>query len=619
MTAASLLAGFLLPLLGLAATAWVLGRGATRVLGLAFSGRLEKGLISTVLGLALASYLLLLLGLAGRLQAVPVLLATALVHIFGVPVWRETWDDLRAGVPRPGWLAGLALAVVPFALPALYPPSAFDATLYHLPFARAFVATGGLPYLVDLRFPVFPQANEILFAAVMLFGRDVAAQGVQLLATLLTAALLALWARRSFPALRASGALAAAIFLGNPLVSYLAGTGYIEPGLTLFVTGGLFAADRWRETGERRWLVPAAALLATAADVKYLGLYFLGAAALLVALVGLKPRRLRERGLDVLLFGGVALLVLAPWYLRLYLLTGNPVFPYVPQVFGANPWQSLPDPNREGTLVQRLVRAVRIPWDVVFHRGSYGGLPPISPVYLAAIPVLVAGAIREARLRRWLAIWFPVVAAFALACSWLPRDSRYLVTVLPLLSLMVVGAISATVALAGRWRSSRLLAWALCLGCLAPGWLYGFSWMARNGPLPLTPARREAFLARKVPAYSAVSWLNHTRGRRYTVWALHAEQATYFADGRFLGDWTGLSSFGRVLEVSPNPEALHAELLRLGADHLLLSAVSTTSLPFPEDAAFLSWFEPVYQDDGARVYALKPAPTPAAGSPPSGP
>src|SRR6476659_2721929 len=133
MTAASLLAGFLLPLLGLAATAWVLGRGATRALGLAFSGRLEKGVVSMILGLALASYLLLLLGLAGRLQAVPVLLATALVHIFGVPVWRETWDDLRAGVPRPGWLAGRALAVVPFALPALYPPSAFDATLYHLP------------------------------------------------------------------------------------------------------------------------------------------------------------------------------------------------------------------------------------------------------------------------------------------------------------------------------------------------------------------------------------------------------------------------------------------------------------------------------------------------------
>jgi hypothetical protein len=612
--AAGLIAGFVLPLAGLAATAWVLGRGATRALGLGFSGRLEKGAVSTVLGLALTVYVLFLLGLAGRLQPVPVLLAAALVHVFGTPVWRETWDDLRAGVPRPGWGAGLALlalVVAPFALPALYPPSGFDATLYHLPFAKAFAETGGLPYLADRRFPVFPQANEILFAAVMLFGRDVAAQGVQLLATLLTALLLALWARRSFPDLRAAGALAAAIFLGNPLVSYLAGTGYIEPGLALFVTGGLMATDRWRETGDRRWLVVAAALAATAADVKYLGLYFLGAAALVVVIAGIagiagvagkRPRPVGERGLDVLLFGLVALVFLAPWYLRLVILTGSPVFPYLPQIFGASPWQSLPDPNRAGTLVHRLVRAVRLPWDLVFARAAYGRLPPASPVYLAAVPLLVAGAMRDARLRRWLAVWLPVLAAFALACSWLPKDSRYLVPVFPLAALAVVGAVAAC---AGRRRGSRLLAWVLCLGCLAPGWLYGLSWLARNGPLPSTPAGREAFLARKIPCYPAVAWLNRTRGRAYTVWAFRAEQATYFADGRFLGDWAGLASYGRVLAVSPNPQALHRELRRLGADHLLLPAAVEQNLPFPEDAGFQRWFEPVYQDAAARVYALR--------------
>ena len=616
MAAASLLAGFALPLLGLAATAWVLGRGATRALGLPWSGRLEKGVVSTVLGLALASCLLFLLGLAGRLQAVPVLLAAALVHLFGVPVWKETWEDLRAGGLRPLWALGLVVVVVPYALPALYPPSGFDATLYHLPFAKAFVETGRLPYLADRRFPVFPQANEILFAAVMLFGRDVAAQGVQLLATLLTAALAALWARASFPGFRASRALAAAVFLGNPLVSYLAGTAYIEPGLTLFVTGGLFAVDRWRETGDRRWLVPAAALAATAADVKYLGLYFLGVAALVVVLAAGRPRRVGERGLDVLLFGGVALVFLAPWYLRLVLLTGNPVFPYAPHIFGANPWQPLPDPNREGTLLQRLVRAVRIPWDVVFARARYGGLPPMSPIYLAAIPALAAGAWRDSRLRRWLAVWLPVAAVYALACSWLPRDSRYLVPILPLMSLAVAGTVAA---IAGPWRDSRVLVGVLCLGCLAPGWLYGFSWMARNRPVPLTPAQREAFLARKVPAYAAVSWLNHTRGRRYTVWAFQAEQATYFADGRFLGDWSGLASYGRVLAVSPTPEALHAELRRMGADHLLVPVAVGKTPPFSEDAAFLIWFLPVHRDAGAGVYALRPAPTRAAGPPPSGP
>src|SRR5918992_200077 len=64
--ATMLLAGFLLPLLGLAATAYLLGRLATR--RLVFAGRLERGAVSLTLGLAIASHLLLLLGFGGLLR-----------------------------------------------------------------------------------------------------------------------------------------------------------------------------------------------------------------------------------------------------------------------------------------------------------------------------------------------------------------------------------------------------------------------------------------------------------------------------------------------------------------------------------------------------------------------
>jgi hypothetical protein len=346
--------------------------------------------------------------------------------------------------------------------------------------------------------------------------------------------------------------------------------------------------------------VPAAVLAATAADVKYLGLYFLGVTGLIVLIVALAGRRVR----DILLFAAVALAVLAPWYLRIFLLTGNPVFPYVPQLFGANPWQSLPDPRREGPLVERLVRAARLPWDMVFAREAYGGLPPLSPVYLAALPLLAAGILRDRRVRLWLAI----TAVYALACTWLPRDSRYLVPALPLVSLAVAGSVVLCIDRLGRWHRSRALAWALCLGCLAPGWLYGLYRAQRNGPLPVTPAAREAYLARKVPAYAAVAWLNRTRGSAYTVWALNAESVTYFAAGRYLGDWTGLASFDRVLAAGRTPETLHRELRRLGADHLLVPKAAGKGLPFPEDATFQRWFKLVYEDAEARVYALRVRP-----------
>jgi 4-amino-4-deoxy-L-arabinose transferase-like glycosyltransferase len=531
-----------------------------------------------------------------------VLLLGVAVHAAGASAWRELWADLHGPRLLIGTLAAVGLA--PLAVLALYPPTGFDATMYHLPFARAFVESGGVPYLVDLRFPVFPQANEILYAAVLLFGRDVAAHAVQLFATLLTALLIAAWGRdwmgrRDRPA----GWLAAALFLGNPIVIYLATAGYIEAGLTLFVTASLHALDRWRSGGGRGWLALAAVLGATAADVKYLGLFFLGIAGLTALLGGPRPRPWPARLRDGLLFAGVAAAFLAPWYLRNYWHTGNPIFPYLPQVFGGSLWQSLPRPEIGEALPHRLARWARIPWDVVFERWRYGQMPPYSPVYLAALPLLAFGVARDARVRRPL--W--IAGLYAFVCTWLPSDSRYFVPALPLASLALAGSMASTVQ---RWPrlASRRLAGALCLGCLLLGWLYAGYRIARQGPLPVAPAAREAYLARALPLYPAISWLNRTRGSAYTVWALHAEHMAYFAEGRFRGDWVGQASFERVLGGLKGPADLHRRLRGLEVDYLLVNLLVSKgmgSLSFPEDGELRRWFEPVYEDGAARIYRLR--------------
>ncbi|MFL6234390.1 MAG: ArnT family glycosyltransferase [Thermoanaerobaculia bacterium] len=581
---------FLLPVLGLGLTAYVLGRTATRwsFLGIETAGRLERWAVSAALGLGLIAHLLLLLGLAHLLRPVPVLLLVAVIHAAGIPVWRELARDLR-----PGWRWGIALAaVLPLVLLALYPPTAFDATLYHLPFARAFVESGGVPYVLDRRVPVFPQVNEILFAAVMLFGPDVAAHGVQLLMTLLSAALAVEWGRRAFPERPWVGWLAAAVFLGNPIVVYLAGTGYIEAGLTLFVTAGLSSLDRWRSGGGRGWLILAAVLTATACDVKYLGLFFLGIAGIAVLLAG---RRVR----DALLFGAVCLAFLAPWYLRIYAFSGNPIFPYLPGIFGATAWNSADLPQAQQPHGEHLAHWLRLPWDLVFRRELYNQQPPFSPFYLAAIPLLLLGAVRD----RWVRGALAVAGLYALVFTFLPPDGRYLEPVLPLASL----AVAASLAIAFRGRIPRRAVAALCLLCFLPGWLYAGYRIRKQGPLPLTAAQRESYLARSLPFYPAVAWLNRTRGSAYTVWALHAESMAYLAGGRFLGDWFGPAGFERVLAGVGRPEDLHRKLRGLGAGYLLVTEKG--GLPFPEDDAFRRWFTPLYADPHARVYALAPLET----------
>jgi hypothetical protein len=604
-----MLAVSVLAVLVLAVTAFFLGRLLIGEL----DRPVERWAIPMACGLATLAHLGVLLGLAGLLRPAPVLVVLAIVHLAGFRLWRrplEVWRRLRWR-----WAALGAAALLPSALMALYPPTAFDATLYHLPFARGFVESGGVPFLADLRFPVFPQANEMLFALVMLFAPDIAAHGVQWLMMMLAAALVWAWGRDAFSG-AAAGWLAAAIFLGAPIVAHLASSGYIEAGLTLFATAALYAVRRWRRSGERRWLVLSALFAATAADVKYLGLFFLGIIGSTV-LLGRFPER-RARWAAPLLFGAVALAVLAPWYGRIYAWTGNPVFPFFPQIFGAGPWaparfQGLLTPPMDaatappvhlgGLLGQRLTGLVRLPWDVVFERSRYGGQPPHSPVYLAVLPLALLAAARDPRQRRLLAL----AAAYALACTALPADSRYLVPITPLLSLSAAGALLPWLGrLPDRVASRRrLLAAGLCAGCFLPGWLYAIYRLHRQGPLPLAPAAREAYLARQQPVYPAIAYLNRTRGSGYAVWALHAENMAYYAHGRFLGDWIGPASFRRVLLDLSSPEELHQRLRRLGADHLLTTNQGI-DLPFSEDAAaFQRWFQPLYADPQAHVYQLR--------------
>jgi 4-amino-4-deoxy-L-arabinose transferase-like glycosyltransferase len=600
-----MLAVSVLAVLVLAVTAFVLGR----LLAGGLDRPVERWAIPMACGLAVLAHLGVLLGLAGLLRPAPVLAVLVAIHLLGFRVWR--------GLRRTSWrwwgTALGAAALLPSALMALYPPTAFDATLYHLPFARGFVESGGVPFLADLRFPVFPQANEMLFALVMLFAPDLAAHGVQWLMMVLAAALVWAWGRDAFSG-AAAGWLAAAIFLGAPIVAHLASSAYIEAGLTLFATAALYAARRWRGSGERRWLVLSALFAATAADVKYLGLFFLGVIGLAVLCGRFPERDLRARGTAALLFGVVAVAALAPWYGRIYAWTGNPLFPFFPRVFGTGPWAPLrfesflaptdaaAPASLVGHLGQRLAELARLPWDVVFERDRYGGQPPHSPVYLVALPLALLAAVRDPRQRRLLAL----AAAYAFACLALPPDSRYLVPVTPLLSVAAAGALLPWLARSSNRIAGRrtVLVAGLCAGCFLPGWLYAFYRLHRQGPLPLTPAAREAYLARQQPVYPAVAYLNRKRGSGYAVWALHAENMAYYAHGRFMGDWIGPASFRRVLPGLRGPEDLHGRLRGLGADHLLTTRQGL-DLPFPEDAAFQRWFQRVYADPHAHVYLLR--------------
>lgn len=571
-----------------AATAIVAGRALTR--RFSFASAAEEFLVATAVGVAAIGHGLFLMGLAGLLSPLPVGALLVFVHLIGRQEWRDLWRQART-IPttvRPGRAAlpalAAALVLSPLLLWPLYPPTSFDSTLYHLPFAKAFAATGGVPFLPSLRFPVFPQLMEVLFAGMLLLADDVAAQSLQLLLTLLTAGLVFVWGRSAFG--RTAGWLGAATYLGNPVVTYLAGTAYVEPGASLFATTALYAAWRWHQSRERTWLTAAAVLASSAAATKYLGLFFVA----LIGMVVLFTRASRGRWRNVLHFTAVAAAILVPWYGRIFLYTGNPVFPYFPKLFGSSAWV-------HGSLGLKGVSPLSIltlPWDLAVRRETFYWQPPVSPVYLLALPLALFAAIRGALVRRMLF----VVLAYAVFALSLPRDPRYFHPILPLASV-AAGAGFARLSLRSR---TALVGVASAL--LLPGWFYAVWHLRSLGQVPVTVLQRDEFLSRQLPAYPAVRYLNRTRGRDYTVYGVHAENMMYFAEGRLFGDWFGPASFAKVLSPGATPEALHAKLRRLGVDSLLVVEGGRPPSPPVNSPQFAKWFRVAYADPNARLYSL---------------
>ncbi len=581
------LAAFVLPIALLAWTAWVAGRTALTVLGIGMGGddALESVALAVTTGLALLAHALLGLGLAGALRPAPVVALAAAVHAVALaaPV------SLRPPRPSRRLVVIGALAALPFVLPALYPDTGFDSRMYHLPYVRAFARSGGVPFLADLRFPIFPQAAELLSTALVLSGNDASASGAGLLAVALGAALVAAWARRAFPAWPCAGVLAAAILLGSPLLGYLASVLYVDPLLGLFTTAALFAAERFRATRERGWVVLAALLAASAADVKYLGLYTVAVAALAVAFGG--PRALA-------LFAAVALACVAPWYGRIVAATGNPVFPYLPSVFGAGPWTPHPEPTL--ALGTRLWNALRMPVDLVIARSRWNQMPPLSPVFALALPLVAFAAPRS----RTVAGWAAVVGAFVGIYQWLPKSAAYTAMVLPLASLAVVGALAVT--FPGRLAAAPRVTLVAAALCVAPGWLYGFYTAARHGPLPVTDDARERYLARTLPLHAAISALDRRHGSAYTVWGVDSEHMTDFARGRLLGDTSGRRELAERAARVDTPDELRTLLTGLGVGHVLVPAGAPSPFPRVGPLHAIPWLEPWYQDPNATVYALRP-------------
>lgn len=564
----------------------------------------EKPLWAIPLGAGLSAYVLFALGLAGFLYPAAgwVLLLTGLI-LGGrslvenlIRYWAKAAGILRKHISPFGILMGGAVL---FALwhgwvNALSPPTEWDTLVYHLTVPRLWVESHKIgtldsPYLAQI-----PLHAEMLYLWAMLVGPDTLAQ----LLHWLMAGFCGLWVRhlgRRYFSERA-GNISAAIFVTTPLYTRLSGAAMNDFTLALFSLLFVAAFARWLDEnpaprirslegrGEKKdfWLFFSGLWLGLACVCKYTGPYIGIAVGFLWGAFG--GGRFQYRLKNLVKLAALTLLFCAPWYLRTYLLTGNPIYPYFYEIFGGRDWSvDLAKSDRLSVgqmgVPKNLLNVLVLPWHLAAHAVRFSLLTndePWTAVFFGVFLGVMALAVLIKFWERPPPLLVPILAlswVYAAVWFYVYQNIRFLLTAIALLSLALGVLIEVCLS-----RKILLLSWTVLAGlglCVAvPTRQNQFNQILAAAQVPsqthpeIPP--RDRYLELVINHYPIFSWMNKNLSPSDRILFLREVRGYYLRRPFLFGDAQvqGLIDYVSIKDAA----ALRARLLQLGITHILFNA-----------------------------------------------
>lgn len=361
---------------GIAAAATGLGAVVTN--GLIERRDLFGVLFVLGVGFWLLAVLVLVLG-AVSVAIVPYVLLVTLCWLLPAP--RKLIRDFHISTEKiNGWaklmLACVVLAAVLNLAGTLAPPFEYDELEYHLGALADYQRAGHIVFLPHNFYSNLPQLTEMLYLLAMTMTSDVAAKLLHWFFGVLGALAVYGVARRLWS--RSVALTAVALFYCTPLVQDLSQTARIDLATTFFATLAFGALVVWSEEAtEESWIWLSALCAGAAVATKWTAIpVVLLPAALMLAM--------RRRLLSLAKYCLVAAVMVVPWLVKNWSLTGNPVYPLLYGWF----------PNPYWSAEQAAVFAARhyatFGWDAV--QQFFGLLWNYSFVEARAVPLLLMTA-----------------------------------------------------------------------------------------------------------------------------------------------------------------------------------------------------------------------------------
>ncbi len=488
------------------------------------------------------------------------------------------------------WLRRSAIVMITFIcllalIAALAPPTGKDAMVYRLALPKAYLAAGGIVDVATNVLGFLSLGAEMHGVWALLLGNFVSARVAEsafgaVSFVWLPVLLLAIYGfARELQLNRTWALLAAALVTAIPSVYQVAATGYVDHALALFVVLAVHAAGQWWITQSRASLILLALALGGALAIKFIALFAFFPVFIIVLFKAREAQSKTGKQANTILLQGCAALLLAgvlasPWYLRTWMRTGSPVYPFYAHLWnGSSPnWDAersrlfqmwVAHYGGEAKSIMDYVAApVRLSLTAQPELAAdYDGVLGIS--FLLGLPLLLWGLWRL-KLQSEIKIAMAVAGGWYVGWLFSSEQMRFLLPIFPALAVAIVFVASKL--------PSRVLPGTLLLSAV-PGVLVIAAWFLEQNPLRvgLGGEAREAYLERRLDHYPYYQIINRELPTNARVWLInmrndtvHLERA-YFADYIF-EDYT----ITRLVKQAANLSDLRAQVRAMGITHILL-------------------------------------------------
>jgi len=506
------------------------------------------------------------------------------------------------------WILLISVLLGPIFILPLYPPTRWDELTYHLPYAKYYVENHGLAVNPFLRYPLYAHNFDLLYAVSLLFGDDILAHLIHAMAAVLTA--LGIYHLGTVTAERRTGALASLIFLSSPLVVYLMKSSYIDLGLTLFVFLSFYCICIWEITRKDSWLLLAGFASGIAAGSKYSGLFYLPMFIIWIALSGKKP-------LYVVKFLVPAILCGAPWYIRNYIISGDPISPFGGNIFGYWMWNKqdligqYEDLLKAHGTTRDFISLIKLPWNLLFHPDIYME-GAISPWMVFVFPsILIWRKFSSFSKRLSIFVFVNILIWF-----YTSQILRYLLPVFPMMSLLaavvllylydklmkILPEIISSKKIFGV-HGKKIVTMSASFLFIMP-LLFNDSRILREvarNPLPVTEQMRNRYLIYETQSFYLTDIANKKPSNN--IYQVGFETAYYFAKGKIIGDWFGPARYSILFDLKGDSKKIYATLRDMDIQYFLVNTKKVLPLKFNDD--FDDYFNLVAEDSDGKLYELK--------------